>query len=372
MACVEALPAAGGVCDARDLPSGGTIPSITIDRSGVTILGPCGQFNLTGTLNIYNPAGLAAIKWEGCGATASGTGTVLTWRGNATDPAIRIRGVRDSIFSDFGVNSSSNFPLATTIQLETATGTTSTHRTFRNIVINGTNAGGLQKGFRWCTGDDCGGAGPDGNNDMDRIEGVQVISYSNCAYSIEGTQSKAHLFTQSFFAGNGVGQRGVCTTQAANSARNSGSFHWEHGAGGGNTVADFDIGNPNDTITIRDFNLEGSARLLQTGPANSSPMPITISGGRWDARKIGADNIVILYQWRGPLTLIGNNFGGAPMGATPSVNLTSSGPSFGAAIGNSISWNPVSSNSQPFIGTGTWDKHSNVITDNAGNTFPVP
>jgi hypothetical protein len=370
-ACVAALPPSGGICNARDLPSGGTVPGLTITQSGVTIVGPCGTFNVTGTINIYNPDGISAFKWEMCGSSFNGNGTTLVWQGDAASPMFRLRGVRDSILSDFSINSSSAFPLAEGIRLETATGTTSTHRIYRNVKMNGTNTGGLIKGMRWCIGDDCGGAGPDGNNDVDLIDGVQVANYTNCAFSIEGTQSKAHQFTgQSFFAGNQIGQRGVCTTQAANPLRNSGSYHWQGGAGGGNTVADFDLGNPNDTITIRDFNLENSARLLQTGPVSSSTFPLTISGGRWAANKLAPDNIVVLYQWNGPLFVEGSNIEGAPQNATPSISLTFPGAT-GVAIGNSISWVPASSGGQPFIGSGTWQKTGNLLTDNAGNVFPI-
>jgi hypothetical protein len=80
---------------------------------------------------------------------------------------------------------------------------------------------------------------------------------------------------------------------------------------------------------------------------------------------------VVLYQWRGPLTLIGNSIESAPQNAAPSFNLTSSGPSYGIAIGNSISWVPASAGGQPFIGSGTWQKTGNLLTDNAGNVFPI-
>lgn len=119
-ACVAALPSTGGVCDARSLPSGGTIPAITLGVSGATVLGPCGIFTVTGSIQIYNPGGVTGFKWEGCGASLSNntSATVFNWAGNSTDPLFRIRGVS---FSSFG-----NFKIVSTGTVLTTNNTTST------------------------------------------------------------------------------------------------------------------------------------------------------------------------------------------------------------------------------------------------------
>lgn len=370
-ACIAALPATGGVCDARDLPNGGTIPAMTLGQSGATLLGPCGYFFVTGTIQIFNPTGISGFTWKGCGAAnAKLVGTFLIWNGNAIDPMFRIRGTRDSVFEDLTVASTEAQPMAEGIRLETQTGVGSTSRVFRNIRMSGNNVGGLIKGFRWCTGDDCGGAGADGNNDIDLLENVIVTNYTNCAFSIEHGQSKAHNFKNSSFVGNSFGQRGVCTTQSPNSAHNSGSFRWYGGGGGGNTVADFDIGAPDDNILISGCDLESSARFLQTGGPSSSHYVVTIEGCRWGALNLNPDDNIILFQYKGPLNLIGNFFEGAKPGSSPKIALTTTAPVLGNAIGNSIAWDVATAQSNPFVG-GTWSKMGNLIRDNANNSFPI-
>ncbi len=372
--CVNALPSSGGVCDARGLASGGTIPAMTLSKSGVTILWPYGFFLVTGTIQVYNAStGIQGVIWRGGGGsyTLNGGGTTFLWFGNASDPLIRLRGVRDSVFTDFGINSSTFKPLAEGIRLETQTGVGATSRVFRDIRINGTLAG-ITKGFRWCIGDDAGGSGGDANNDLDWIENTVVTNYSNAAFSIEHGQSKTHTFMNSSFVGNSLGQRGVTTTQAANPARNSGSFRWYGGGGGGNLTADFDIGSPDDNINITSANLESSNRFIQTAGPSTSPYATTVTNCRWAMNELNADNNVILFQYKGPLNLIGNFFEGAPVGFSPKFNINTSSPARGVAIGNSISWDVATVDSNPFIGTADyWEVLGNIIIDNSNNAFPI-
>jgi hypothetical protein len=364
-ACVAALPARGGICDARGVTSGATIPAITLANSGATVLGPCGLITVTGTIQIYNPSGVQGFRWLGCGGTVNNTGTSFTWAGNAIDPLFRIRGVRDSEFSYFGVNSSINAPLATAIRLETATGTTSTRRIFRDITINGTNSAvnGLTLGMQWCTGDNCGGAGGDANNDIDWVENATVINYFNTAFSIEGTQVKTIQFVNSQFSN---GQRGVATNQGVIQA---GSFRWKGGGGGSNTVADFDLGAPTDTIVIEGCNTEGSNRLLNIANATSSTFPITILGCRWAANNLNVDNFVVNYRDHGPLNLIGNSIEAPATSRTPKFQIDNGGGvSAGNAIGNSIAWQTsITVASQPFVCTPTpcWNTKGNILTNSS-------
>lgn len=373
VACLAALPAGGGVCDARDIKSG-TFPAITLSRPGATILGPCGLFSVTGSIIIGDGTHtLSGFRWEGCNGNFNATvGTEFLWAGDAASPMFRVRGVRDSEFERFTIMAQPAAPLATAIQSETAAGTASTHRVYRSIYITGTGQGGLQKGFRWCMGDECGGAGGNFNNDGDYLDNVQVVNYSNCAYSIEHGQSKTHQFQNSTFNGGGFGQRGVCTTQGANPGASSGSFSWHGGLGGGNTVADFDLNAPDDKILIEDCNTESSARLLQTaGSANQ--WPITIIGCRWSADKLNADNNVVLYQMRGPFNFIGNIIGGVST-QSPQFMINSPGFSRGTAIGNSIGRAAATSITQPFVSSpgNYWNVLGNVIVDVSNNQFPIP
>jgi hypothetical protein len=374
-ACVAALPATGGVCDARDIPSGGLIPAMTIGQSGVTLLGPCGVFTVTGSIQIYSTSGVSAFKWEMCGASYGTFGTHLLWGGDATDPMFRLRGVRDSSLSEFSIASNQFVPLAEAIRFETATGTTSTHRHIYNVIINGTAAGGLGKAIRWCIGDDCGGAGADNNNDVDRIDSVLASNYTNAAFSLEGTQVQGIEFYGSQMLGNGIGARGVATTQAANLNRNAGSFAWYGGGGGGNSVADFDLGAPNNAILISGGTWESSNRLLSAGVnPGGSAWPITIMGGRWSADKLNADNNVIIYKYRGPLNILGEIIDAAQPGAAPQFNMATDGGTASAnAIGVTVRNQSATAQTNPFVGNGSyWSLMGNTVNDNMGNIYRVP
>ncbi|HEY2810547.1 MAG TPA: hypothetical protein VGJ00_04060 [Rhabdochlamydiaceae bacterium] len=373
-AAIAALPSTGGIVDARGLSSGGVIPGFTISKNNVQILGPVGSFNVTGTINIYNPTGISSVSWLGCGSSSTGKGTNFTWRGDTTSPMFRIRGCRDSSFKDFIINSSINFPLAEGIRLETATGTTSTNRHFQNITMNGTNSAsaGLTKGFRWCIGDDTSdGAGGDVNNDLDGIYDCIVENFFNAAYSIEHSQSKTHTFINSTFLS---GKRGVSTTQATNSANNSGSFRWYGGGGGSCSIADFDIGNPDDVVSIIGSNTEGSSRLLLTGGPSSGLEPINIIGCRWAANNINADDRVIWFKFRGNINLLGNIFQSPAAGHSPAFFISNGGlASRSTAIGNIITWNSATASSNPFLGDGPcWETVGNMIVDNSNNQFVLP
>jgi hypothetical protein len=366
--CVRSLPLQGGTCDARDLPSGGTIPAFTITNSGATILGPCGAFTVTGSITFHHTgASLSACNWVGCGASFEfAVGTQFAWVGNTTDPMFDLKGVRDCVLKDFSIKSDSSATLAEGIRLETAQGAVSTNRRLENLKIFSVRAGGLKKGIRWCTGFDCSDGVIIGNNDLDHIVDVVVSNYDNCAYSIEGTQSKSHQFDHSMFAGQVQSQRGVCTTQGADPSTNAGSFIWRGPGGGSNAFADFDLGAPTDMIIIEDFNLESSARLLQTNAAGSSQWPIVIRNGRWAANNLIPDNNVVIYGYRGPLR-VESLIVELPNGTvrSPQFTIASSGsPALGVAIGNSIQWTTADGTSSPFIGT--WTTLGNMIRD-AGN-----
>lgn len=378
---IAALPSTGGVVDARGLPSGGTWPAMTISASNYTLLLPCGYINVTGTIQLYNASGIQGVRWLGNGGEFGLGGTLFLWAasGNSTDPLLRLRGVRDSYFEDFSIQANGVNPLGEGIRLESATGTTSSRRIFKNILINGiTN--NITKGFRWAIGDDCtGGAGADLNNDVDSLHDVEVSNYSNTAFSIEHSQSKSHMFMNCQFNAAAVGQRGVATTQAANSLRNSGSFRWYGGSGGGTTVVDFDLGSADDNILISGANFESSNRLLQTA-TSSVPWTITLIGCRWAANNLNADAKVVDYKAHGGLSVIGCHVelvNGVPA-SNPTFNITPGSPSSNAAgfaAGNNIYWGTAASTNQPFVSSGGsyWTTFSNVMSDvGTTNVFNIP
>lgn len=457
-ACVAALPQWGGTCDARSLPNAGTIGTFTVAKSGVTILLPCGLFLQTGSIIVQAANGVAGLIVTGCGASQGGFGTSILWQGNSTDPAFDLRGVRDSEFSNFTLSAISSAPLAEGIRRETWTGAVSTRVTFRNIIIAGNIANSLYKGIRWCTGLDCGGGVVIGNNDLDTIQNVLVANYTNCAFSIEGTQSKTHIFLNSSVAGQTTfSNRGVCTTQgtgtglagavtfltngtsgcssgtytvvggtgtpatltgtaaagiitslavntagsysvmppvnptisgtgcsvapiiaySTNAATNSGSFRWYGGAGGGNQVADFDLGGVTDSLVISGCNFESSKRLLQTGSAGSATWSISIVGCRWTSNGINPDGKAIIYKLRGPLYVSGFDIETGGSTVPPVFSIESSGtPETGTAIANTIQSASAVAGYNPFvcspISVSCWTTIGNMVSDNSGNEFQVP
>jgi hypothetical protein len=368
-ACVTSLPPTGGVCDARDLPSGGTIPGMTISQSGAVILGPCGQFTVTGQILYQAPGGLNGLRWTGCGGSAGfgNNGTQLIWAGTAAT-MFRVVGVRDSTWEQMQIKYGGSTQLANVFQLETQTGASATARHFRDININGGN-GQITDGFFYCTGDTCGsgGAGGDNNNDQDEYDNVSIASYSNSAWHITGGQSKAHLFTRTTCTGNNVGRYCIDGEDGSYTAINM--------AGGGNTVTDFYQNSADDAVVIIRPDLEGSARLLLTG-GSASPWPITFIGGRWGATNLNADNNVVVYSHRGGLNLIGLIVDSPAIGATPmfALNPGGGGPVRGFAAGNATFWGTATAASQPYTSTvpGSWTLSANVVTDSKADINVVP
>lgn len=365
-ACIGALPPTGGICDARSLPPEGTIPGMTIAKSGITILGPCGRFTVTGSIRFYNASnGIQQVSWQGCGAGYNDFGTEFAWQGNPSDPLFRLIGVRETAFENLHVNASSGAPLATAFQLETQSRQASTNRTFRNILVEGTN-GGIGKGFRWCAGDRCGGSGPDTNNDMDTLVNVTVSNYDFAAFSIEHGQSKSHLFFRDSCNSNGFGRYCVYAP--------TGSFTAIGMSGGSNRVADFYLGMPDDTIVIQSCDLEASDRLLLTG-RSGWPWPVTISGCRWAANKLNSDNKVISYNNPGTLNLIGNIIDSPRDGAYPEFDLgQGSAPVAGVAVGNTVFWDATTTRSNPFTSNvhTAWTLLGNYVNDAGSHLHAVP
>lgn len=358
--CIAALPITGGVCDARSLPSAGVINGFSIRRSGVTILGPCGTFRVTGSIEFR---GVTGDTWRGCNlAVDANLGTALVWAGDRAAPLLRIVGSRQSEIADLNIKASSKAPLATAIQQETTDDQTSTDNAYHDLYINGVD-GGVGKGLRVCAGADCGGSGPDANNDVGRVSRVSVSNYAIAAFSLEHSQAKAWLFEHDNCNGNGHGR--YCITTALGPKGQGGSFNAISMAGSGNTGADFFLGAPNDPINVLGGNFEGSNRLLQTAGNSSGSWPVTVTGVRWSASGLDADSKAVIYTHRGGFNFIGNAITAPAPGRRPRIYLDPTGPDVGAtAIGNSIAWSgPTPPTSQPFTGTvaGAWRLSGNRL-----------
>jgi len=362
--CTLSLPPGGGICDARNLPPTGTIPAMTINRSGVTILGPCGQYTVTGKILINT---VRAFRWQGCGEDFSTAGTRFMWAGNATDCMFQFTASRGSLLEHFSTWSDITFPLSCGIGQSPGAGGVTTNNAFRDLILQANRPGGLDIGMRWY------GAG--GNNDASLIERVQVNNYGTAAYSIENAQSKAHLFLHSQC--NGTTGSKYCITTGLGAG--AGSFVAINMLGDNNSIADFFLGAPDDTIVITGGDFENSARFLTTTAAAGTGWPVLVQGVRISANNLAPDNKLVIFQMRGGFTFSNNNVDGAPVGVTPLISFEPSAlDSAVIADGNLIRWGAgsVTAGANPFVGVNgagaLWRKRANIITDGNGVTQTIP
>jgi hypothetical protein len=117
--------------------------AISASNVGERIQLACGTFQVSSTLT-FGQATIQAsnILFEGCGTsgTVNNGGTVLKWTGPLGGTVVRTQGLRDSLFRDFAIAAGANTP-AVGIDIDTATGVTSTNNSFENIsVLTGTTA----------------------------------------------------------------------------------------------------------------------------------------------------------------------------------------------------------------------------------------
>jgi hypothetical protein len=243
---------------------------------------------------------------SGVGPGAQGqvsAGTTLLWNG-ANAPVIRLLGTQRSTIEDFFITCPPQTPCSAGVSSETVAAGNPTVNLFHNITMDGVNGTGLGKGFQFIIG----AGGCDCNNDANVFDHVGVLNFATAAWSFEHSQSKTHEFRSSYFngcctIGSPVSQYGVTTALGGG----SGSFKWTGGSGGGVQV-DFYLGNPNDYISISNWNSEGSGRFLVASAigASSNSWAATLMANRWASNGINADGKAIIYNQSGPLILIGN------------------------------------------------------------------
>ena len=328
--------------------------AMNVMRDGDMLIVPRGLYRINRTLLLKAKQGINVMGY------GSRNGSQLMWVGDTSSPLLHIYGTRDSVFSNFSIISSATHPLFAAIQLETLAGKTMTANQFHNIVIQGITPGlGVTRGIRTVAG-----TGGDNNNDFHLFVKVHVDNYNEAAWSFEHSQSKGHVLLDCAWAGNGKGQRGVAT--ALGPTKRGGSFACYKCAGGGNTIADFDIGEANDYVQVWGGNFEDSARLLKTfeagGGGSGAPFTVLIAGVRWSIQGLAGDNRAIIFKFRGPLVMLNNLFEPAFM-ARPLEIYWEPGANVGQfiAIGNHIAStlpNPFTGTKQPTISLGNLiDRH---------------
>lgn len=327
--------------------------AITAAGSGNRIVVPNGHYVISSTLLFEN---LTGIIFDGVSGSNAAVGTRFTWVGNATDPALRIFGTRDSSFSNFKIVASTAFPLHTAIRLETRTGSVSTNNHFKGIVIDGTTDA-ITKGITTVAG-----TGGDNNNDVHSFENINISNYLTAGISFEHSQSKAHTLLNVSLSGNRRGARGVATNQGAGAG---GSFFAYNIRGGGHTTADFDIGDANDVIGIYGGNLENSNRLLAVAASGTNSFLITLQGIRWASNGLDVDMRAISNLSAGPFVMIGNTFDRWSPGQALEIYTDTATGGF-TAVGNFIG----STLTNPFTGSQPTESFGNSINrdDAAGIT----
>jgi hypothetical protein len=129
--------------------------AISASNTGERIQLACGTFQVSSTLTFGQATTQTSnILFEGCGTggTVSDGGTVLKWTGPAGGTVVRTQGLRDSLFRNFTIVAGVNTP-AVGIDVDTATGVTSTNNSFEHIsvltgsaaaveILDGASAGG--------------------------------------------------------------------------------------------------------------------------------------------------------------------------------------------------------------------------------------
>jgi len=263
-------------------------------------------YPISTTLEVNNVAGLSLV------GAASG-GSVLRWGAPAQPPPagvpmIRIKNGSHVSIKSLAVYGNAAHPpsaiiesLLATDQLPKGVAESSTN-VFEDLVLGGEDPGMANLGIEYdktpLSRDDANGEG--------HFNRVEIRNVTTAAVSFELNQTRAHVFTNCRFQ---LSQRGVATSLGAGS--NGGSFHWYGGDMKKNSVADFDLGNPNDVILISGLNSQGSGRLITTTGPSSTAWPVTVEGTRWAADGLNDDGQMIVFQHEGPLNLIGNLLGDA-------------------------------------------------------------
>lgn len=358
-ACINALPPAGGIADARSLPPSISIPDGLKINKPVRIEFGGQQAKLGGTILMEKASGAAIV-----GASASWAedpqGTVFQWVGNATDPAFAMSSAYNCHLENFQVFVRPPHTLAAGVYMATDTGSWVSHNNvLENLVIH-SDDWMLDKGVQLALG-----PGGDNNNDHMLFLHVSVFCYRTAAFSIEHTQSKLHTFVGCEANGGGVGKYGVTT---ALNNYTGGSFAWYGGMMSSNAEADFYLGQPDDVILISGGYSEQSTRLLETTGPSAGAWGVVVEGFIWGSANLPDDHNVIVYNERGALTLIGNNLGWA--NAPAQIFVGSTGPAAAVAIGNQI-WTTLD---QPFVGNDMteWTLLGNMRSGPDGSGKPIP
>lgn len=278
-------------------------------KLGATIVLPPGTFRFTTSLTFTDAQGIRFI--------GSGYRTILSWDGNATDPAFLLDSVKGCTFSDFQLQPKSGATNAVGVRMIQSAGLTAS----RSNRFERVNIGGQATCFQ------IGGSGVDLNNDSHTFRDCNLVNYTTCAWSLEGTQVYAIRIDNCIANGAGAAR---CALQSDNFSGGAGGFVWTGGGGGGHTTADFCLGSPtNQPNVIEHAWWENSNRFIVTGGPSGASRTLIVRGNRWSGDAVNADGEFIRFWYPGPLKVEDNAFGdGAPAGTHLKISLI---PTLGSA-----------------------------------------
>lgn len=291
------------------------INALKDSTTGLTSLGILPSDRWVTISNTINISAFDGLRIAGPGSG----GFQFRWAGNSTDPMFRLTNTQNVAIEGFTVLSSSAAKLAIAFEVQGGTGTPfPAYNIFRDIVIQGTNANGLDRGFffRLASTDDAG-------NNHNTLEHITVYNYSQAAVEIYGYNAHSIQLLWPQFEAAPAG--GSFTGGKYGVYCDRGFFNVRGGFFGSNSEADFYVQTPNGAIHVSDLNVEGSKRLLQTYGLLGAPQPITIQGVRWAADGLHSDAKAIIQYNPGPLTLIGNRMGDGGGTVTPRVEVNALG-----------------------------------------------
>lgn len=271
-------------------------------KLGRTVILPPGTFRFTTFLLFKDAQGIRFI--------GSGYQTILLWDGNSTDPAILLDSVKGCTFSDFQMQPKNGTVNAVGVRMIQSAGLTSS----RGNRFERVNIGGQATCFQ------IGGSGVDLNNDSHTFRDCNLVNYTACAWSLEGTQVYAIRIDNCIAAG-AAGSR--CALQSDAFGGLGGGFIWTGGGGGGHSTADFCLGAPtNQPSVIENAWWENSNRFIVTGGPSGASRTLIVRGNRWSGDAVNADGEFIRFWYPGPLILSENAFGdGSPSGTHLKVDL---------------------------------------------------
>jgi hypothetical protein len=274
---------------------------------GAIIYLPGGTAKITATLNMEAAFGVTIL---GQGRFA----TVLSWAGPAAGPMFYMNRSDSWLFEQWSITCANGFTLDDAIICENgvaSAGINSTWGGLRLFGFTGSSRIARCAYFRRAAGDNT-------KNDNMTFYGVRAGGYTDCAFMLEGRNAKSYDFIDCEFTGKGVARCGIDTTSRAASGA---AFSWHSGNMLGHLVADFLLGDRNDTIYIEHCYSEDSYRFVErldlgAGTASGVPQPLILMACRFALGPDTApDGEVVRDEASGPLTIDSCKWGSEAVGS---------------------------------------------------------